>query len=274
MGSEVSERQVVVLGAGTMGRGIAQAAVASGFPVVLVDLDRDVLLQAQQQIEKRVPEAASALTLSTELEEAASSASLVIEAVTESLSLKRDLFARLERSAPEDAVLASNTSTIPITSVAEVCEQPERVVGLHFFNPVHRMQVVEVIAGERSSEAAVERARVFAVALGKEPLMVRDSPGFVANRLGLMLGNEAMRIVEEGIASPEDVDKAAKLGFGHPMGPLQVADLVGLDARLNNLRSIHELTGRPEFAPPAILERLVGEGRLGRKSGRGFYDYD
>jgi 3-hydroxybutyryl-CoA dehydrogenase len=255
-----------------MGRGIAAAAVASGFGAVLVDVDRAALERAQRQIAEHVPGAA--LAVSTELEDAAASASVVIEAVPELLELKRRLFARLDQVAPEGAVLATNTSTIPISVIAGACARPERVVGLHFFNPVHRMKVVEVISGELTSEDAAARAHAFAVALGKEPVVVRDSPGFVANRLGLLLGNEAMRIVEEGVAAPEDVDKAARLGFGHPMGPLQVADLVGLDARLNNLRSMHELTGREEFRPPAILERLVGEGRLGRKSGSGFHHYE
>ncbi|HET6505376.1 MAG TPA: 3-hydroxyacyl-CoA dehydrogenase family protein [Baekduia sp.] len=269
----MSERQVVVIGAGTMGRGIAMVAVASGISTVLMDVDRRALERAREQVERHAPEAARALTTTTVLEQAVGTASLVVEAVPELPALKREIFAHLERSAPADAVLATNTSTIPIAEIARACERPERVVGLHFFNPVHRMAVVEVISGERTRASATERANAFAVALGKDPINVRDSPGFVANRLGLLLGNEAMRIVEEGIATPADVDKAARLGFGHPMGPLQVADLVGLDARLNNLRSMHALTGRAELRPPTILEELVGEGRLGRKSGRGFYDY-
>jgi 3-hydroxybutyryl-CoA dehydrogenase len=264
---------VVVIGAGTMGRGIAAAAIAAGFRTALVDTDGDALERARATIEAHVPQAADALTLSTALEAPARTAAIVIEAVPELLALKQALFARLDRVTAADTVLATNTSTIPITAIAADCARPERVVGVHFFNPVHRMRVVEVISGEHTREPAVARAREFAVAVGKEPILVRDSPGFVANRLGLLLGNEAMRIVEEGVATPEDVDKAAKLGFGHPMGPLEVADLVGLDARLNNLRSIHALTRRPEFRPPPILERLVGEGRLGRKSGRGFYAY-
>jgi 3-hydroxybutyryl-CoA dehydrogenase len=267
-------RDIVVVGAGTMGRGIATAAVASGFHVVLVDVERGALVHAQQQIARHAPAAETTLTVSTELEDAVGSASLVIEAVPEVLALKRALFARLERAAPAEAVLATNTSTIPISAIADACERPDRVVGLHFFNPVHRMAVVEVIAGEQTSAMAAACASAFAYAVGKEPINVRDSPGFVANRLGLVLGTEAMRMVEEGIAAPADIDKAARLGFGHPMGPLQVADLVGLDARLNNLRSMHALTGRDEFRPPAILERLVGDGRLGRKSGQGFYEYD
>jgi 3-hydroxybutyryl-CoA dehydrogenase len=199
----------------------------------------------------------------------------VVEAVPEVLELKLDVLARIAAAAPPEALLATNTSTMSVTRLAEACgDGAPRVVGMHFFNPVHRMALVEVIAGRATSVGAVADALELAAALGKDPIVVRDVPGFVTSRLGLLLGNEAMRMVDEGVASAADIDKAMRLGYRHPMGPLELADLVGLDARLNNVRSMYELSGAEPYRPPAILERLVAEGRLGRKSGAGFYTYD
>jgi 3-hydroxybutyryl-CoA dehydrogenase len=260
-----------VVGAGTMGRGIAAAALAAGYETMLVDVDPHALDAAREAIARR---AGREPLVCTALEPAVAGAAVVIEAVPELPALKRELFARLGECASGKALLATNTSTISVSLIADACARPERVVGMHFFNPVHRMALVEVVVGRETGGQALSDALALARRLGKEPVVVRDAPGFVASRLGLLLGNEAMRIVEEQGASAEDVDRSMRLGYGHPMGPLELADLVGLDARLNNLRSLHEQTGRDEYRPPAILERLVADGRLGRKSGAGFYEYD
>ncbi|HET7652788.1 MAG TPA: 3-hydroxyacyl-CoA dehydrogenase NAD-binding domain-containing protein [Acidimicrobiales bacterium] len=270
---------VVVIGAGTMGRGIAVACVTAGFPTTIVDVDAAVLAAARDaattSIAKRDPEVDVDALLSTsdDLERAVKGAGAVIEAVPEILPLKLDIFERLGRFAEPAALLASNTSTMSVTRLAGACARPERVVGMHFFNPAHRMPLVEVIHGSLTAWPAVEDAVTLARRLGKEPVVVRDVPGFVTSRLGLLLGNEAMRLVEERVASADDVDKAMRLGYRHPMGPLELADLVGLDARLNNVRSMFEQVGNEQYRPPAILEQLVADGHLGRKTGRGFYRY-
>jgi 3-hydroxybutyryl-CoA dehydrogenase len=270
---------VVVIGAGTMGRGIAIACVTAGFPTTIVDVDAAVLAAARDaattSIAKRDPEVDVDALLSTsdDLERAVKGAGAVIEAVPEILPLKLDIFDRLGLFAEPDALLASNTSTMSVTRLAGACARPERVVGMHFFNPAHRMPLVEVIHGSLTAWPAVEDAVTLARRLGKEPVVVRDVPGFVTSRLGLLLGNEAMRLVEERVASADDVDKAMRLGYRHPMGPLELADLVGLDARLNNVRSMFEQVGNEQYRPPAILEQLVADGHLGRKTGRGFYRY-
>jgi len=270
---------ICVVGGGTMGRGIAGVAVASGFTATLVDVDDDALARAREAIAHRLErdgaaERLEALAFSASIEDAVANADVVVEAVPELLELKQQTFARISAAAPPRALLATNTSTMSVTRIAEGAGGSARVVGMHFFNPVHRMPLVEIVVGSQTSDESVSDALELARALGKEPIVVRDVPGFVTSRLGLALGNEAMRIVEEGIASAEDVDKAMKLGYRHPMGPLELADLVGLDARLNNVRSMYEQSGLEQYRPPAILERLVAEGRLGRKSGAGFYDYD
>jgi 3-hydroxybutyryl-CoA dehydrogenase len=269
---------VTVIGAGTMGRGIATAALLAGLPTTLVDVDVEVLETARRSIVDRLArraegDAAGRLRLATDLAEAVAGADAVIEAVPEIEPLKRAVFARLGEVAPATALLATNTSTMSVTGLAEAAGGRPRVIGMHFFNPAHRMPLVEIVTGAATSEQAVADARALATALGKDPIVVRDVPGFVTSRLGLLLGNEAMRLVEEGVAEPSDVDKAVRLGYGHPMGPLELADLVGLDARLNNVRSLYRRTGRDAYRPPRLLERLVAEGRLGRKTGHGFYEY-
>lgn len=265
--------RVCVLGAGTMGRGIAGAALQAGRATTLVDVDAAALARAGDAIRAHAPAGAD-LELSGDLEAAVAGASAVIEAVPELLDLKQEIFERIGGAAPADALLATNTSTMSVTRIAELCANPGRVIGMHFFNPVHRMPLVEVVVGERTSEETVADALRLIEALGKDPVVVRDVPGFITSRLGLLLGNEAMRIVEDGVASAADVDKAMRLGYRHPMGPLELADLVGLDARLNNVRSMHEQSGLEQYRPPAILERLVAAGRIGRKSGSGFYEYE
>jgi 3-hydroxybutyryl-CoA dehydrogenase len=255
--------KLVVVGAGTMGRGIAGVALASGLETTLVDVDEAVLEAARDRIAQHGD--VSALALAT----APPPADVVIEAVPEVFDLKVDVLLRAE-----GALRVSNTSTLSITALGRALGDPPRFIGMHFFNPVHRMKLVEVIVGEATEPSAVDDALALASTLGKEAVVVRDAPGFVTSRLGLLLGNEAMRMVEDGVASAQDIDTAMRLGYGHPMGPLELADLVGLDARLNNVRSMHAQSGDERYAPPAILERLVADGRLGRKSGEGFYRYD
>jgi 3-hydroxybutyryl-CoA dehydrogenase len=252
-------------------------ALARGLDATVVDVDDAALAAAREAIARRLERDradARAPALATDLEAAVADADAVIEAVPEIAELKAGILGRAARSAPDGALLVTNTSTLSITALARACGDPPRLLGMHFFNPVHRMSLVEVIVGAATSDGAAADALALAAALGKDPVVVRDTPGFVTSRLGLLLGNEAMRMVEEGVASAADIDKAMRLGYGHPMGPLELADLVGLDARLNNVRSMRAQSGRAEYEPPALLERLVEQGRLGRKSGSGFYQYD
>ncbi|HZY15140.1 MAG TPA: 3-hydroxyacyl-CoA dehydrogenase family protein [Ramlibacter sp.] len=271
--------RLVVIGAGTMGRGIATVALQAGLATTLVDLAPEALEAAREAIQRRLqranPAAASleALRCSTHLAEVAREADIVIEAVPEIERIKADTFAQLHACVPPHALLATNTSTMSVSALAHACGDSHRVIGMHFFNPVHRMALVEIVVGAATSEDTVADAKALCAQLGKDPIVVRDVPGFVTSRLGLLLGNAAMRLVEEGVASAADVDKAMRLGYGHPMGPLELADLVGLDARLNNLRSMQARSGAPEYQAPAILERLVAAGQLGKKSGAGFYAY-
>jgi 3-hydroxybutyryl-CoA dehydrogenase len=275
--------KLVVIGAGTMGRGIATVALQAGLGTTIVDLDPAVLEDARQAIERRVTRGRNAdstdalppsLRLSTDLRAALGDADAVIEAVPEVRDLKRAVFGQVREFAPKRALLATNTSTMSVSELAEACDGSARVIGMHFFNPVHRMALVEIVVGNGTSEQTKADAIALCARLGKEPIVVRDVPGFVTSRLGLLLGNAAMRLVEDDVASAADVDKAMRLGYGHPMGPLELADLVGLDARLNNLRSMFARSGDPQYSPPAILERMVEAGRRGKKSGTGFYDYD
>lgn len=278
---------VVVIGGGTMGQGIATAALSAALSTTVVDVEPSMLERVRATVTRRIGRAAAAgrierpaadvlaaLTLSTDLESAVMGADAVIEAVPEVMTLKLGIFRRLADAAPDIALLASNTSTMSISALAETCGRPGRVVGMHFFNPAHRMPLVEVIRTEHTDPSALQDALALAGTMGKDPIVVRDVPGFVTSRLGLLLGTEAMRMVEEGVAPAADIDKAMRLGYGHPMGPLELADLVGLDVRLNNLRSMQERSAAPQYQAPRILERLVGEGRLGKKTGSGFYRYD
>lgn len=278
---------VAVIGGGTMGQGIATAALSAGLPTTVVDVEESMLERVRATVARRIGRAAAAgrvgkpaadvlaaLTLSTDLETAVADAAAVIEAVPEIMTLKLDIFRRLAAAARDSALLASNTSTMSISTLAEVAERPGRVVGMHFFNPAHRMPLVEVIRTDHTDPSALQDALTLAGAMGKDPIVVRDVPGFVTSRLGLLLGTEAMRMVEEGVAPAADIDKAMRLGYGHPMGPLELADLVGLDVRLNNLRSMHDRSEASQYQAPKILVRLVAQGRLGKKTGSGFYQYD
>jgi len=280
--------KIAVIGAGTMGHGIAQAAAAAGFAVSLTDNDPAALERALESIRKslgrgiergRVTEEERTATLerlatAPGLETAVRDADLCIEAVVEDLEVKRAVFADLERHAPETAVLATNTSSIPVAGIAGAVADPARVIGMHFFNPVPVMKLVEVVVHEATSDEAKRAALEAAARMGKEAIVVRDSPGFATSRLGLALGLEAMRMLEEGVASAADIDKAMELGYRHPMGPLRLTDLVGLDVRLAIAETLHRELGGEGFRPPEILRKLVGEGKLGRKSGEGFYTWE
>jgi 3-hydroxybutyryl-CoA dehydrogenase len=205
------------------------------------------------------------------LEEAAHDAELVIEAVPERLPLKRALFSELDRIAPADALLATNTSSLSVTAIGEATRRPERVLGTHFFNPVPAMKLVEIVRGADTTDDSVERARRFVEQLGKVPIVVRDTPGFATSRLGVVLGLEAIRMLEQGVAAAEDIDRAMELGYNHPVGPLRLGDLVGLDVRLAVADHLHATLGGEMYRAPELLRQMVADGKLGRKSGEGFY---
>ncbi len=279
--------KVGVIGAGTMGHGIAQVAALAGHRVAVHDADGGQVDRAVARIranldkgvalgkvEARAREAAlSRISAAVEVGRAVAGADLVIEAVPEVLSVKAELFRQVAGLVADDAILATNTSSLSVSEIAEGVPAPGRFLGLHFFNPVHIMALVEVVKGRRTDPAVLERAVGFVRGLGKEPVVVADSPGFASSRLGIVLGLEAIRMVEAGVASPEDIDKAMVLGYRHPMGPLRLTDLVGLDVRLGIAAYLHETLGSEAFRPPALLERMVADGRLGKKTGRGFYDW-
>jgi 3-hydroxybutyryl-CoA dehydrogenase len=239
-----------------MGHGIAQVAAAAGLEVSVHDVAEAVIRKGLDAVDA-----------------AAAQADLVVEAAPESLDLKRSLFERLDRAAPEHALLASNTSSLSIDEIASATDRPQRVLGMHFFNPVHLMALLEVVRGERTAPETVDLAVDVGRRMGKDPIVVRDSPGFASSRLGLVLGLEAMRMLEQGVASAEDIDKAMTLGYRHPMGPLRLTDLVGLDVRLAIAEYLHAELKSDAFRPPEILKQLVADGRLGKKSGHGFYDW-
>jgi 3-hydroxybutyryl-CoA dehydrogenase len=278
-------RRVAVIGAGTMGRGIAHATAQAGYETTLFDAVSGVPERARVEIEAtlekgvargKVTAAEKAATLDrlrleTDLARVVENADLVVEAVPEKLELKRDLFRALDARAPGTAILASNTSSLSIADIAQVVERPGRVVGLHFFNPVHLMQLVEIVVAPGTESEVVDAARAFVESLGKRPIVVRDSPGFATSRLGLTLGLEAMRMLEDGVATVQDIDLAMELGYNHPMGPLKLTDLVGLDVRLAIAEHLARTIDPARFDPPEVLRRLVEEGKLGRKTGEGFY---
>ncbi len=281
----MSRGQVAVVGAGTMGHGIAYAAAVAGFDVSLTDSRPDALPAAIRRIgdlltggvqrgklaEADLAAVAARLRADRDLAGAVRGADIVIEAVTEDLGVKQRLFATLEEAAPPGALLATNTSSLSVASIAAAVRDPGRVVGMHFFNPVHAMKLVEVVTHPGATTAAVERAVIFARALGKEAIVVKDAPGFASSRLGMVLGLEAMRMLEEGVASAEDIDRAMELGYNHPMGPLKLSDLVGLDVRLAIAEYLYRTLEDPQFEPPRILRDKVAKGELGKKSGKGFY---
>ena len=274
----------VVIGAGTMGHGIAQVLAMSGVSTQIVDIDEAVLERAMGAVRanlakgvekgKVTAEAQSAalerLTTSTDLAGAAAGAHVVIEAVPEKMELKKSIFSTLSGATDAGTLLATNTSSLPVSEIASATAHPERVVGMHFFNPVHIMKLVEVVRGNASDDASVELALGLARRMGKDPITVTDSPGFASSRLGLVIGLEAIRMLESGVASAEDIDKAMTLGYGFPMGPLKLTDLVGLDVRLSIAEYLAGEVGA-HFEPPALLREKVERGELGKKSGQGFY---
>lgn len=276
----------LVVGSGTMGHGIAQVLALSGVEVRLVDVAVEPLQRALASVRRNLDKgvdrgkvqadardaALGRLTTTTDLDGAAEGAQLVVEAVPEKLELKRELFARLSERLGPEVLLATNTSSLPVSRIAAAARHPERVTGMHFFNPVHIMKLVEVVCAEASSEEAVEHSLELARRMGKDPIRVKDSPGFASSRLGLVIGLEAIRMLEAGVASAEDIDKAMTLGYGFPMGPLRLTDLVGLDVRLSIAEYLAQEVG-PHFAPPELLRAKVERGELGKKSGRGFYDW-
>jgi len=279
--------RIAVIGAGTMGHGIAHVAALAGRQTVLHDADAAALAAALDRIRANLDKgvelgkvtetdrdaALDRIRTAASLEEAVTGADFVVEAVPERLELKREILARAAAEVQPDAVLATNTSSLSITAIADGLPVPERVVGMHFFNPVHIMALVEIVRGDRTALRAVDRARALAEEMGKTPIVVRDTPGFASSRLGVALGLEAIRMLEDGVASAADIDRAMELGYRHPMGPLRLSDLVGLDVRLEIARYLHGELGGERFRPPDLLERMVAEGKLGRKSGEGFYTW-
>jgi len=288
MGEPRDFEVVTVIGAGTMGRGIAQAAAQAGYVVALYDVDPDELRAARAAIEATLAkgvelgkisaeersEALGRIRFETDPGEATSDADLAIEAVPERLPLKQDVFRELDARCPSAAILASNTSSLPIAALAESTARPERVLGLHFFNPVHAMELVEVVAPPELDPGVRRASAAFVRSLGKRPVVVVDSPGFATSRLGVALGLEAIRMVEEEVASAADIDAAMELGYRHPMGPLKLTDLVGLDVRLAIAEHLARELDERRFAPPPLLRRLVDEGKLGKKTGEGFYRWE
>jgi len=229
------------------------------------------------ELGKVTPEEQSAalarISVTSELDAASTGADIVVEAAPERMELKQQIFRAVEAVVSEDALLATNTSSLSIGDIAAQLDHPGRFLGLHFFNPVHIMKLVEVVWGPETTDEARERGVEFARTLGKEPIVVKDAPGFASSRLGIVLGMEAIRMVEQGVASARDIDRAMELGYRHPMGPLKLTDLVGLDVRLGIAEYLHETLGTDAFEPPALLRQMVEEGKLGKKSGQGFYDW-
>jgi 3-hydroxybutyryl-CoA dehydrogenase len=280
-------KTIAVIGAGAMGHGIAHVAALGGFRTLLHDADQDALARGRKSIAANLDkgvargkldasdaEAALArLETVGDLEQAAREADFVIEAVPERMRLKIEIFQTLDRAAPEHAVLATNTSGLSITELAAVTRRPGRVPGMHFFNPVHIMKLVEIVRGLETDEEVLELTAAVAQRMGKQTVVVRESPGFVTSRVNALIGNEAFEMLDGGIASAEDIDQALKLGLNHPMGPFELVDLVGLDVRLSVLKNLHATLGE-KYRPSPLLEKFVKAGRLGRKVGRGVYEYD
>jgi 3-hydroxybutyryl-CoA dehydrogenase len=283
---ELDVQRVLVVGAGTMGTGIAQVAARAGYRTELFDVAPGAAQKALERIAESLSravekgrstaqertDALGRLAVAGDLDAAAGAADLVIEAAPEDLRLKQELFARFSRAARADAILASNTSSLPVTAIAAAARHPGRVIGLHFFNPVPAMKLLEIVQGERTEGMVVTACRAVGARLGKEVVVVRDAPGFATSRLGIALALEAIRMLEEGVASAEEIDRAIELGYGHPMGPLKLTDQVGLDVRLAIAEHLLSELGE-RFRPPQLLRRMVRAGKLGKKSGEGFYKY-
>ena len=279
-------QNVTVLGAGQMGRGIAQVSAMGGFRTQMVDVSDDILRAAQENIRKELEkgvalgklteeqrdQALKNLILEKDPEKAARTADLVIEALPEDMKLKIDTFARLDKVAPAHTIFASNTSSLSVTEMAAVTTRAPRILGMHFFNPVHKMKLLELVQALETTPEVIKIAEEVGRQMGKETVVVRESPGFITSRINAMIGNEAFYMLQEGVATAQDIDKAVKLGLNHPMGPLEMGDMVGLDTRLHVLEYLHQTLG-DKFRPCPLMIQYVKAGRLGRKVGRGVYDY-
>jgi 3-hydroxybutyryl-CoA dehydrogenase len=282
----MSVARITVLGAGTMGHGIAHAAIAAGYDTRLYDVSQAAVDNARGAIEQIVKQAVELgkttaadagamlkrLTVTTSLADALADAGMVIEAAPETIDLKLQLFQQIEQLAPPGAVIASNTSALSITEMAGSIRQPRRVAGMHFFNPVHKMKLIEIVRALESAPETLDTIEAVARRMGKETVLVRESPGFITTRVNASIGNEAFYMLMEGVASARDIDKALKLGLNHPMGPFELVDLVGLDTRLSILEYLHKSMGE-KYRPCPLLAQYVKAGRLGKKAGRGVYDY-
>ncbi len=280
--------KVAVIGSGTMGSGIGYVTALSGFETRLYDVVPEALAKAEEYHKRLIArslakgriteEEADAfwgrVSYLDELGQALAGADIVIEAILEDIELKKDFFRKAEAVVSKDTILGSNTSSLPITQIASAVESRGRVIGIHFFNPAPVMKLVEIIVGMETDQEVVDRVVDFARKLGKEEVVVNDFPGFVTTRVGLMLISEAIFVLQEGVAEKEALDKAIKLGYNHPMGPLELADLIGLDIVYHILEAMYENYKDARYRPPILLKKMVEAGRLGRKTGRGFYDYD
>jgi len=278
--------RIGVIGAGTMGHGIAQVAAQAGYDTVMCDISRELVDAGMEKIRANLAKgvelgkvaaadadaALQRVSTCTELDELGG-IDMVIEAIPESLDLKQSTFLTLQECCSAETVFATNTSSLSIAGIGAALDDPGRLVGTHFFNPVHVMKLIEIVRHDGTRDEVVEQAVAVGEAMGKTPVVVRDFPGFATSRLGIVLGLEAMRMVEQGVASAADIDTAMELGYRHPMGPLKLTDLVGLDVRLAIARYLHEELGSDAFEPPEILLRMVDEGKLGKKSGEGFYEW-
>jgi 3-hydroxybutyryl-CoA dehydrogenase len=279
-------KTIAVLGAGTMGHGIAHAAMAAGYETVMYDISDaavnkgraaiDAVINKGVELGKVGADEASALRsrlrVTTVVADAVKDADVVIEAAPEKIDVKLALFREVEAAAPAHAVIASNTSALSISEMAAILANPGRMGGMHFFNPVHRMKLIEVVKALDTTPETIAVMQEVSAKMGKETVLVKESPGFVTSRINAMIGNEAFYMLQEGVASARDIDKALKLGLNHPMGPFELVDLVGLDTRLSILQYLHRTLGE-KFKPCPLLEKHVAERRLGRKVGRGVYDY-
>jgi len=279
--------RIGVLGAGTMGHGIAQVAAACGCEVVMRDIDENAVARGLKSIERNLEKGIQLgklseqdrdatlqrIKITTDLSDIRES-DVVIEAAPEILDLKTSLLRETEALVGSDCIFATNTSSLSITEIARASTRPDKVVGMHFFNPVHIMRLVEIVFGNETAEVTTAAVRDLALRMKKDPIVVRDVPGFASSRLGVTLGLEAMRMVEQGVASARDIDTAMELGYNHPVGPLKLTDLVGLDVRLNIAEYLHLKLQSETFRPPEILRRMVSEGKLGKKTGEGFYEWN
>lgn len=280
--------EIAVVGAGTMGAGIAQVAAEAGHRVMLVDTDagsvdrgRDVIrgflerkVAKGSMTDAQGSEILGRIATSTDLEQGVADAVMVVEAVFEDLRLKQEVFTELDTLCQPDVILASNTSTLPISKIASATKRPERVIGTHYFSPVPLMRLVEVVRGEHTSDAVAERTVALCESFGKSPILIEDVPGFIVNRFLCLLYNEAANLIHNGVASADDIDTALKLGCNWPMGVAEIMDLAGVDVTLLALDAMHEMTGEDRYQPSPLLRQMVADNRLGRKTGRGFYDHE